>query len=225
MSVVASAGPLVQWSWVSADRSAIYSLLLQHLELTGIAVGIGLLISLPLGILAWKVRLLRGPVIGLAGVLYVVPSVALLALCAPITGFFSVTTAEVALVSYTLLILLRNIVAGFDAVPAEAVEAAQGMGYSAWEQLWRVQLPLALPSILGGLRVAVVTTIGLVNVTAFIGQGGLGQLIEQGFNEDFNTPIVVGLALSVIMAGLADALIVAAERYSLPWLRSQRRAG
>jgi osmoprotectant transport system permease protein len=144
-----------------------------------------------------------------------------MALLAPVTGFFSVTTAEVALVSYTLLILLRNTVAGLSSVPADAHEAARGMGYTELEELFKVQLPLAFPSVLAGLRVATVTTIGLVNVTAFIGQGGLGQLIIQGFGEDFNTPIVVGLALSVLLAGVADAILVAVEHLVLPW----RRAG
>jgi osmoprotectant transport system permease protein len=221
MALVGSAGPLVQWSWVSSNRSMILSLLWQHVQLTAIAVVIGLAISLPLGILAWRVHALRRPLVGVTGALYVVPSVALLLLVAPLTGFFSITTAEVALVSYTLLILIRNIIAGLDSVPAEVLDAAQGMGYTPLEALRKVQLPLALPSILAGVRVATVTVVGLVNVTAFIGQGGLGQLIIQGFQSDFNTEIVVGLALSVLLAAIADALIVGAERLSLPWARSR----
>jgi osmoprotectant transport system permease protein len=224
MGVVASAGPIVQWSWVSSERSMIVSLLLQHIELTVIAVAVGLAIAVPLGILSWKVPAFRPPLVGLTGAIYVIPSVALLALFAPLTGFFSITTAEVALVGYTLLILLRNTVAGLDSVPADAQDAALGMGYTQFQQLTKVQLPLALPSILAGVRVATVTTIGLVTVTAFIGQGGLGQLIIQGFSEDFNTPIFVGLVLSVLLAGAADALIVGVQRLSLPWLRRRRVA-
>jgi osmoprotectant transport system permease protein len=148
-----------------------------------------------------------------------------LSLFAPLTGFFSITTAEVALVGYTLLILLRNTVAGLDSIPADANDAAEGMGYTQVQQLMKVQLPLALPAILAGVRVATVTTIGLVTVTAFIGQGGLGQLIIQGFSEDFNTPIFVGLILSVLLAGVADALIVGIQRVSVPWLRRRRVAG
>ena len=199
----------------------ILSLLWQHVQLTVIAVVVGSAISMPLGIVAWRVRSVRRPLIGFTGALYVVPSVALLLLVAPITGFFSITTAEVALVSYTLLILLRNTIAGLDSVPKDVHDAARGMGYTPLEELRKVQLPLALPSILAGVRVATVTVVGLVNVTAFIGQGGLGQLIIQGFQSDFNTEIVVGLVLSVILAGLADALIVGAERLSLPWARSR----
>lgn len=224
MGLLAGAGPLLQWSWVTSQRGMILSLLAQHVELTAIAVGVGFAISLPLGLIAWRARVLRGPIVGASGALYVVPSVALLAMVAPLTGYFSVTTAEVALVSYTLLILVRNIVAGLDAVPPEAHEAARGMGYTALEELWRIQLPLAVPSILGGLRVATVTVVGLVNVTAFVGQGGLGQLIiQQGFQEDFNTPIFVGLVLSVLLAAAADALIVLAQRLAVPWQGSLRR--
>jgi osmoprotectant transport system permease protein len=219
MALVASAGPLVQWSWVSSERSTIVSLLLQHIELTVIAVAVGLAIAVPLGILAWRVPIVRPPLVGLTGALYVVPSIALLSLVAPLTGFFSITTAEVALVGYTLLILLRNTVAGLDSVPLDAQDAARGMGYTPVQELWKVQLPLALPSILAGVRIATVTTIGLVTVTAFIGQGGLGQLIIQGFSEDFNTPIFVGLVLSVLLAGVADALIVGLQHVSLPWVR------
>jgi len=219
VELATSAGPLVQWSWISSEEGTILSLLLQHIELTVIAVAVGLAISLPLGVLVWRLHPLRAPLIGFAGILYVIPSIALLSLVAPLTGFFSITTAEVALVSYTLLILLRNTVAGFESVPEDVNEAAGGMGYSSPQVLLKVQLPLALPSVLAGLRVATVTVVGLVNVTALLGQGGLGQLIIQGFTEDFNTPVVVGLVLSVLLAGVADAVLVVAERASIPWLR------
>ena len=222
MALVGSAGPLLQWSWVSSQSGTILSLLVQHIELTAIAVGVGLVISLPLGVARMAgYRPCARRWSGFTGLLYVIPSVALMALLAPLTGFFSVTTAEVALVGYTLLILLRNTVAGLSSVPADAHEAARGMGYTELEELFKVQLPLALPSVLAGVRVATVTTVGLVNVTAFIGQGGLGQLIIQGFGEDFNTPIVVGLVLSVLLAGVADAILVGVEHLVLPW----RRAG
>ena len=224
MGVVASAGPIIEWNWVSSERSMIVSLLLQHIELTVIAVGVGLAIALPLGIISWKVPAVRPPLVGITGAIYVIPSVALLSIFAPLTGFFSITTAEVALVGYTLLILLRNTVAGLDSIPADAQDAAQGMGYTQLQQFLKVQFPLALPAILAGVRVATVTTIGLVTVTAFIGQGGLGQLIIQGFSEDFNTPIFVGLVLSVLLAGVADALIVGIQRVTLPWLRRRRVA-
>jgi osmoprotectant transport system permease protein len=206
---------------VSSHLGTIASALGQHAELTAIAVGIGFAIALPLAIAAWKVPVLRPPFVAVTGALYVVPSIALFALLGPLTGYFSVTTAEVALVSYTLLILLRNTVAGLDAVPAEVREAARGMGYTSFAELVRVDLPLAIPSILAGLRVATVTVVGLVALTAFIGQGGLGQLIIQGFTTDFNTPIVVGLVLSVLLAGVLDASLVGLERLALPWSRAK----
>jgi osmoprotectant transport system permease protein len=224
VEVASSAGPLVQWSWVSTNEGTILTLLLEHVELTAIAVAVGLAISLPLGITAWRLPAVRGALIGVAGALYVIPSIALLSLVAPLTGFFSITTAEVALVSYTLLILLRNTVAGLASVPPEVHEAARAMGYNAVQELLKVQLPLALPSVLAGVRVATVTVVGLVNVTALLGQGGLGQLIIQGFTEDFNTPIVVGLVLSVLLAGVADWALVLVEQLSLPWLRTAGRA-
>jgi osmoprotectant transport system permease protein len=211
--------PLLQWSWVSAHLGQISSALGQHVELTVIAVAAGFVLALPLAIAAWKVPALRPPLVTVSGLLYVVPSVALFVLIQPITGFFSLTTAEVALVSYTLLILVRNTLAGLDAVPDDVREVARGMGYGPVRELVRVDLPLALPSIFAGLRVATVTTVGLVNVTAFIGQGGLGQLIIQGFSENFHSPIVVGLLLSVVLAGVADAAIVLVERLTVPWVR------
>lgn len=223
--MLAATNPLVDWSWVSSNQGTIFSLLWQHVQLTAIAVLVGLATSLPLGVVAWRFPFARPPVVGLAGALYVVPSIALLAFAAPLTGFFSITTAEVALVSYTLLVLVRNVVAGLASVPVDAREVARAMGYSSRQELLRVQLPLALPSVLAGLRVATVTTIGLVNVTAFIGQGGLGQLIITGFNQDFNTPIIVGLVLSVILAAAADAALVILERLCLPWERGRRAAG
>jgi len=224
MDLIGSAGPLVEWSWVGSQGGLILSLLWQHVELTVIAVAVGSLISVPLGVLAWRLPRLRPPLVGFAGALYVVPSVALLSLVAPVTGFFSTTTAEVALVSYTLLVLVRNTVAGLVSVSPDVHEAAVAMGYSQVGELFKVQLPLALPSVLAGLRVATVTVVGLVNVTALLGQGGLGQLVIQGFTEDFNTPIVVGLVLSVLLAAVADAVIVGAERLCVPWART-RRAG
>lgn len=217
--------PLIRWDWVSSHLGYIGSALAQHVELTALAVGIGLVISIPLAVIAYKVRAFRSPLVAGTGLLYVIPSVALLALVQPLTGFFSITTAEVALVGYTLLILVRNTLAGLEAVPDEVREAARGMGYTSATQLWRVDLPLALPSIFAGMRVATVTTVGLVTVTAFIGQGGLGQLIIQGFNENgFHSPIVVGLVLSVAVAGVADGLLVLVERLSLPWMRSRQGA-
>jgi osmoprotectant transport system permease protein len=220
--------PFVDWSWISQNRGAIGSDLLQHLELTLIAVGIGLAISVPLAVIAWRFRVARSPLIAAASVLYVIPSLALFTLLGPVTGYFSTLTAEIALVGYTLLILLWNTLAGLDAVPEETREAARAMGYSSGGSLARVELPLALPYVFAGLRVATVTVIGLVTVTALIGLGGLGQLFTEGLQGSLGgplyTPIVVGLVLSILMAAVADLLIVAAERLLVPWSRAERGA-
>jgi len=219
--------PLVKWSWISANGGMIESALAQHAELSALAIGIGLLLSVPLAVLAWHHRRFRAPLLGVTGLLYTVPSVALFALIQPLTGYFSVTTAEVALVSYTLLILVRNTLAGLDAVPAEVREASVAMGYSTPARILRVDLPLALPAIFAGLRVATVTTVGLVTVTAFIGEGGLGQLIINGFEQNgFHTEIVTGLVLSIALAAVGDLLVVGLERATVRWSRvSAGRSG
>jgi len=221
---VGAAQPFFQWSYVTGQWSQISSDLLQHISLSLLALGFGLCLSVPLALLAWRYRVLRPPVFGIASSLYIIPSLALFAILGPITGYVaSYPTAEIALVGYTLLILIWNTVAGLDAVPADAREAATAMGYSRRAALVRVELPLALPYVFAGLRVAAATVIGLVTVTALIGLGGLGQQITYGFNIGYYTPIIVGLVLSVVLAALCDLLIVAAQRLAVPWSRSSHR--
>jgi osmoprotectant transport system permease protein len=222
---VFAAQPLFQWSYVTGQWGAISSDLLQHISLSLIALGFGLVISQPLALAAWRFRILRTPVIGFASALYIIPSLALFAILGPITGFVaSYPTAEVALVGYTLLILIWNTVAGLDAVPADAREAATALGYSTTRRLVRVDLPLALPYVFAGLRVAAATVIGLVTVTALIGLGGLGQQITYGFNIGYYTPIIVGLVLSVLLAAVCDLLLVGLQRVVVPWSRPPRRS-
>jgi len=214
---------LFQWSYVTSHWATIQGDLLQHLLLTLIAVSIGLALSVPLGVLAWRFRVLRGPVIGVASGLYVIPSLALFVIIGPVTGFVaSYPTAEVALVGYTMLILVWNTVAGLEAVPAEVGDAASAMGQAPNAVLLRVRLPLALPYIFAGLRVAVATVIGLVTVTALIGLGGLGRLITYGFTIGYGTPIIVGLVFSIALAAVADLLLVGTERLLVPWSRAFR---
>ena len=210
--------PWVRWDWVGSHTGRILDALTQHVELTAIAVGAGLVIAAPVGVLAWRYRASRGPILATSGVLYTIPSLALFAMLVPWTGL-SVVTSEIGLVSYTLLILIRNIVVGLDGVPAEVRDAAQGMGYRPMAQLLRVELPLALPVIVAGLRIATVTTIGLVTVTALIGQGGLGQLMLDGLYRDFRTPLVVGAVLSVTLAVVGDVLLAVLQRVLTPWRR------
>ena len=217
--------PFFRWSYITSNWAQIQGDLLQHIWLTLLAVAIGTVISIPLAVLAWRYRIVRAPVFGFASALYIIPSLALFAILGPITGFVaSYTTAEIALVGYTLLILIWNTVAGLDAVPADAREAATALGYSPTAALVRVDLPLALPYIFAGLRVATATVIGLVTVTALIGLGGLGQQITYGFNIGYNTPIIVGLVFSIALAAVADLLLVGVQRLVVPWTRS-RRAG
>ena len=209
---------LVWWSWIPDHTEEIWEATSEHLQLTAWAVGIGFLIAMVLAMISIRWRRAYGPLAGLTGLLYAIPSLALFGLLVPITGFGFVT-AEIALVSYTLLILLRNIVAGIDDVPADIKEAADGMGYQPWRRFLAVDLRLATPAIIAGLRVATVTVIGLVTVAALIGSGGYGSLINDGLSRNFSTPIVVGGTLSVLMAVAFDLVFVALERLRTPWAR------
>lgn len=223
VTLAGTSNPFFRWSYVTSQWSQIQSDLVQHIVLSVLAVAIGSVISIPLAVLAWRSRLIRVPVFGIASLLYIIPSLALFAILGPITGFVaSYTTAEIALVGYTLLILIWNTVAGLDAVPRDAREAATALGYSPLASLARVDLPLALPYIFAGLRVATATVIGLVTVTALIGLGGLGQQITYGFTIGYNTPIIVGLVLSIALAAVADLLLVGAQRLLVPWARTRR---
>ena len=213
----------LRWSYVNQSSHRILDALRQHVELTVLAVAIGLVISLPLGLAAWRFRRLAGPILGFSGVLYTIPALALFALLVPITGL-SKTTAEIGLVSYTLLILVRNVTAGLDGVPPEIREAARGMGMTPAGQLFRVDLPLAVPAIVAGIRIATVTTIGLVTVTALIGQNSLGQLIYSGLNNQDRTPVTVGAGLSVALAIVADLSLIGLQRVITPWARRRRLA-
>jgi osmoprotectant transport system permease protein len=212
-------GP-VDVGWIAGNLDRIGELFLEHVFLTGLAVGIGLAISLGLALLIRDRPRLYGPVVGVTGTLYAIPSLALFALLTPITGLGTVLTAEIALISYTLLILTRNIVEGLRAVPAEAIEAATGMGYTATQRLLRVELPLALPIIVAGIRIATVTTVGLVTVTALIGLGGLGYLIVTigTTRGSFGlTATLTGVVLAVGLAAVADLALLAVQRALTPW--------
>jgi len=213
--------PWVDWDWVADHRELIWDLFRSHVELTVVAVVIGLALSFPLALAARRWRLLYGPVLSATGVLYAIPSLALFALLLPWTGLTR-TTALIGLVSYTLLILVRNIVAGLDGVAPEVREAATAMGMRGPLRLVSVELPLALPAVVAGIRLATVTTIGLVTVAALIGHGGLGQLILDGLNRSFPTPLIVGSALSVALAAVADVALVGAQRLLSPWATRDR---
>ncbi len=219
MTVLLSADdPWIRWDWVGRHVPDIIARFTEHVELTVIALVLGLAIALPLAAVATRQKSLLAPLLTTAGILYTIPSLALFALLVPWTGL-TVLTSEIGLVSYTLLILLRNTAVGLGEVPAEVRESAQGMGYRPLAMLIRIEFPLAVPSILAGLRIATVTTIGLVTVTALIGQGGLGQLINDGLQRDFKTPLVVGTTLSVALALVADLGLAGFQRLITPWAR------
>ncbi len=217
MNVIGSE-PMVDWAWVADHTDDIWERTVEHIQLTVWAVGIGLVLSLALSLLALRIRRTYGPITFVAGVLYTIPSLALFAFLIPYTGL-GFTTAQIGLVSYTLLILVRNIVAGVDDVPAAVKEAANAMGYTYWRRLWAIDLRLATPTIVAGLRIATVTVIGLVTVTALVGNGGYGVFITDGLRRSFSTPTVVGTMLSVALAVVADLILVGVGHVITPWTR------
>ncbi len=208
---------LLDWPWVTDHVDEIRDRLIEHIELTVLAVGLGVLIALPLSFVSTRWRRAYTPTLAITGVMYTIPSLALFVILGPITGFLSRTTALVPLVAYTLLILVRNTVTGLDGVPPEVKEAATGMGYTQTRLLLRVELPLAMPAIIAGVRIATVSTVGLVTVTALIGQGGLGALLLDGFERDFQTPLTVGIVLSLSLAVVADLLLLGVLTLATPW--------
>ncbi len=216
--------PLIDFGWILDHLDDIGESILQHLQLTILPLIAGFFLSLILAIWAVRQPRLYGPVTAVTGILYTIPSLAAFAILRPIFGL-SLLTALIPLTTYTLLILVRNIVAGFHAVPADVLEAAEGMGYTRRQRLLRVELPLAVPLMLAGVRLASVTTIGLATVAAVLGNsfGGLGQLITEGLQTFFPTKYLLGAVLSVVLALLADALFVQLERIITPWTHA--RAG
>jgi osmoprotectant transport system permease protein len=211
------------WPWVSDHVDEIRALLWEHLVLTALAVGFGVLIATPLAIVSRNRRSVYAPVLTATAILYTIPSLAAFALLLPITGLGR-ETALIPLTAYTLVILVRNTVTGLQGVPNDVLDAATGMGYTPTRRFWRVELPLAMPAIIAGVRIATVSTIGLVTVAAVIGQGGLGDLIfVDGFQRDFRTPIVVGVTLSLALAVAADLLLLGALTLATPWRRARQR--
>jgi osmoprotectant transport system permease protein len=210
--------PLIRWDWIASHLDEFAFRLGEHVELTVIAVGVGFVIAFALSLLILRVPRAEGPITWITGTLYTIPSLALFALLIPYTGL-TILTAEIGLVGYTLLIFINNIVRGIRGVPADVREAAVGMGYTPREVLWRIELPLAAAVIIAGTRIATVSTIGLVTVTALIGQGGFGFLILIGLQRFFTTELIAGAVLSVALAVVADALLVLLQRRLTPWAR------
>jgi osmoprotectant transport system permease protein len=203
--------------WIVHHLGDYASPLWRHVELTLAPVACGLLIAFALAVVAHRRRWLTGPVIGLTGVLYTIPSLAFFALLIPLSGF-GLVTALIPLTAYTLLILFRNIVAGLDNVPEEALDAARGMGFTDRQLLWKVELPLALPEIFAGLRVATTTTVGLAALAFYAGAGGLGQQILSDIA--FKSNVATAGVLCVLLAFVLDVGLLGAQRMLLPWQRA-----
>ncbi|HWF34859.1 MAG TPA: ABC transporter permease [Solirubrobacteraceae bacterium] len=245
MNVLAAAGPVIPTfgggsnsfaceranrlfcpNWVSQNWSGVlWPALRQHVVLSVIAVAIGFAIAFALALVAYRRRVVERPVIVATGILYTIPSLALFEILVPFKPLgLSARTAEVALVSYTLLILFRNIVTGLRDVPDDVREAARGMGMTARQSLWRVELPLALPSIIAGVRIATVTVIALATVASYICDEGLGVPIFQAIQDGvFKTELIVAGGLAVALALFADGLLVLLQRALTPWSRARAR--
>lgn len=213
--------PIIRWEWVIDEWDQIQAALIEHIELTFLSVLLGSIVSAVLVAIALRLRWAAAPINGFTAFLYTIPSVALFGLLVPYFGL-NRTTAVLPLTAYTLLILVTNTIAGFDAVPAPVREAADGMGLTAIQRLLKAELPLALPYIITGLRIAVVSTVGLVTVAAIIGQGGLGSLILTGLRRTFWTPMTVGATLSILLALALDGLIHLLGKLITPWSTRRR---
>ena len=209
---------MLDFSWMAGHLDDLAFRTVQHIALTTIAVVVGLLISFPLAVLAVRRRQTYGPILAVTDILYTIPSLALFVVLVTVTGI-SLLTVEIPLVLYTLVIFVRNIAAGFDSVPRDVLEAANGLGFTKTQRLWRVEVPLAVPLILAGVRLATVSTIALVTVTSILGDGfgGLGFIILEGYRRSFPTELYFGAVPSVVLALLADFALGRLERRLTPW--------
>ncbi len=203
-------------SWAIDNLDRYLGPALEHIVLVAIAVGAGFALALTLALLSHRRRWLIPPLNATTGVLYTIPSIAFFFLLLPITGRGNVT-AVIALTAYTLQILYRNIVAGLANVPADTKDAGRGMGMSNRQLLWRVELPLALPEIIAGLRIATVSTVALATLAVFAGGGGLGSELIAGSNITFKTGVILAGGLAILIAVSFDLLLVLAQRMLAPW--------
>ena len=219
----APGNPWFSWQYVRDNYDTILSALGEHVTLTLEAVLIAAVIAVPLAVLAYWYRPLTGPILAVSGALYTIPSLALLAFVAPLLGPTNPASVLIALVLYALLLIVRNALAGLNQVPGEAQDAATGMGYARFGRLLKVDLPLALPGIVTGLRLATVSTVALVTVGAIIGNGGLGDLILGGFRNNFyKAQILTATLMCVLLALVLDLVLAGAGRLVTPWTRRSR---
>jgi osmoprotectant transport system permease protein len=214
--------PWFSWRYIHDNAGDLLSALEYHAGLTARAVIIALVVAVPLAVVAYWIRPLTGPILALSGILYTIPSLALLALLAPAVGTTTDTSVLIALVLYALLVMVRNSLAGLTQVPGEVRDAALGMGYGRFGRLWRIELPLALPGIVTGLRLATVSTVALVTVGGIIGRGGLGDMILGGFRNNFyKAEIMTASILCVVLALVLDLILAGLGRVLTPWARER----
>jgi osmoprotectant transport system permease protein len=208
-------------TWIGDNLAHIWDQLGEHIYLAILPVVLGLLISVPLGYVATRFSWLANPLIALGGVLYSLPSIALFIVLPAIltTAVLSRINIVIALTIYAVSLLIRNVIDGLRSVPPDVRQAAIAVGYGPARRLLTIDLPIAVPVIFAGLRVVTVANISMVSVGAVIGIGGLGELFTEGFQKDFLTPVVVGVVLSLLLALLADLLIVGLQRVLTPWAR------
>jgi osmoprotectant transport system permease protein len=212
-------------AYVRSRRDEILAALGEHVYITVVSLVVGTLVAFGLALAARRWRQLQGVVLGTSTMLYTIPSLAMFSLLLPIVAglglaALSATTVIIGLVLYSLTILVRGILAGLAAIPADVREAAVGMGYSARRLLWRVELPLALPTIFAALRVAAVSTVALTTVGVLVQHGGLGNLIGRGVSSSFRPEVLTASVLCVVLAIVADLLLVGTERVLIPWRRA-----
>jgi osmoprotectant transport system permease protein len=205
--------------YYSSRAGDLTDALVQHIGIVVASVLLGLAIAVPLALLARRYRKLEGLIVGTTTAIYTIPSLALFSLLVPLTGL-GLTTVVIGLGLYSLTILVRNILEGLAGVPADVRESAVGMGYARGRMLWRVEVPLALPAIMAGLRVATVSAVALTTVGAILDYGGLGDLLVDGTRTDFRAQVLATSVLCVLLAVVLDLLLVSVQRMLTPWTRT-----
>jgi osmoprotectant transport system permease protein len=213
-----AANPWFTWQFLRDNQETVLAALREHASLTAQAVALAALVAIPLAVLGYWFRPLTGPILALTGVLYTIPSLALFALLAPFLGVGRVTVLA-GLVTYALLVIVRNTVAGLTQVPEHVRDAARGMGYGRLAQLWRIELPLALPGIMTGLRLATVSTVALVTVGVLVGHGGFGQLLTAGFRAGYKAEIMTATVLTFALGVALDLVLAGTAHLLTPWAR------
>ncbi len=207
--------------YYSSRAGDLTDALVQHVEIVVASVLLGLAVAIPLALLARRYRKLEGLIVGVTTAIYTIPSLALFSLLVPATGL-GATTVVIGLGLYSLTILVRNLLEGLRAVPADVREAALGMGYADRRMLWRVEVPLALPAIIAGLRVATVSAVALTTVGSILDYGGLGDLLVDGTRTNFKAQVLATSVLCVLLAVTLDLLLVGVQRTLTPWTRKAR---